>query len=390
MAPEKLDELIRQGESSLLKFKEEPVRPESLAREMVAFANTLGGIILVGVADNGALTGITHWAEIEQRVINTARHSVVPALSPAIEPIVLEGKLICVITIEKGATKPYQTLDGKFLLRIGSTNRQATKEELSRLFQAAGLVHFDISPVEKTGFDDLDPVRLHDYWQSCYQIPYGDLERGEQLNILKNTDILTAWEDQWVASVGGLLLFGRQPQRRLPHSAISFAVFDGNNITDELLDKKELTGTLPELIDQGGALIRLFLPRPSTVNGLQREEQEKIPAKVIREALVNAVCHRDYSLANRKIQVFMYRNRVEIRSPGALPNTLTLEKIRYGNSAARNLFLLKYLDNLRYVDGLGRGIPMILREMGKRAQFETLGELFLLTLTYSRQDRENR
>lgn len=247
---------------------------------------------------------------------------------------------------------------------------------------AREMVAFDISPVEGANFDDLDPARLHDYWQSCYQIPYGDLERGEQFNILRNADILAPLEDAWVVSVGGLLLFGRQPQRRLPHSAISFAVFDGDDITAELLDKKELTGALPELIDQGAALVRLFLPRPSVVQGLRREEQDKIPPKVIREALVNAVCHRDYSLANRKIQIFVYRNRVEIRSPGRLPNTLTLEKIRYGNSAPRNLFLLQYLDNLRYVDGLGRGIPMILKAMGERAQFEEIGELFVLSLTY--------
>lgn len=139
---------------------------------------------------------------------------------------------------------------------------------------------------------------------------------------------------------------------------------------------------LPELNDQGGALIRLFLPRPSTVVDLRRNERDKIPPKVIREALVNAVCHRDYSLTNRKIQVFVYRSRVEIRSPGRLPNTLNLEKIRYGNSAPRNLFILKYLDNLRYVDGLGRGIPMILREMQDRARFEEIGELFVLTLAY--------
>ena len=217
-------------------------------------------------------------------------------------------------------------------------------------------------------------------WQSCYQIPYADLERGEQFNILRNADLLVPLEENWVTSVGGLLLFGRQPQRRLPLSAISFAVFDGDEITADLLDKKELTGTLPELIDQAAALIRLFLPRPSTVTDLRRDERDKIPPKVIREALVNAVCHRDYSLANRKIQVFVYRNRVEIRSPGRLPNTLNLEKIRYGNSAPRNLFILKYLDNLRYIDGLGRSIPMILREMSERAQFEEIGELFVLKL----------
>jgi len=205
VAPEKLDELISQGESGLLEFKEEQVRPESLAREMVAFANTFGGTILIGVADNGTIAGVSDVSAIEQRAINVARHSVIPALNPTIERIVLQGKSVCLITVDKGTAKPYQTLDGKFLIQVGSTNRQATKEELSRLFQAAGLVHFDISPVDRTGFDDLDPARLHDYWQSCYQIPYGDLERGEQLNILKNTDMLTAWENQWVASIGGLL-----------------------------------------------------------------------------------------------------------------------------------------------------------------------------------------
>ena len=101
---------------------------------------------------------------------------------------------------------------------------------------------------------------------------------------------------------------------------------------------------------------------------------------------MNAVCHRDYSLINRKIQIFVYRNRVEIRSPGRLPNTLTLEKIRYGNSAPRNLFVLKYLDNLRYIVGLGQGIPMILREMGKRASFEEIGDLFVLRLAYFQVD----
>lgn len=155
MTPDRLLELIGQGESNSLEFKEEQARPESLAREMVAFANTLG------------------------------------------------------------------------------------------------LVHFDLSLVEGTRADDLDPAKLHDYWQGYYQIPYGDLDRGEQLNILRNADILVPLEEEWAVSVGGLLLFGRQPQRRLPHSALSFAVFDGDEITSKLLDKKELTGVLPESIKPG-------------------------------------------------------------------------------------------------------------------------------------------
>ena len=162
MIYDRILELISQSENTSLEFKEEQVRPESLAREMVAFANTLGGIILIGVADDGALIGVANPAEIAQRVVNVARHNVVPALQPTVEIVTVAGKPVCVVTIEKGTAKPYQTLDGKFLLRVGATNRQATKEELSRLFQAAGLVHFDISPVEGTRIDDLDPARLHD------------------------------------------------------------------------------------------------------------------------------------------------------------------------------------------------------------------------------------
>ena len=137
MIYDRILELINQGESACLEFKEEQVCPESLAREMVAFANILDGIILIGVADDGTLTGITDPAEIAQRVINIVQHNV---------------------------------------------NRQATKEELSRLFQAAGLVHFDISPIEGTRIDDFDPARLYDYWQSCYQIPYVDLVINNQNN----------------------------------------------------------------------------------------------------------------------------------------------------------------------------------------------------------------
>jgi len=124
------------------------------------------------------------------------------------------------------------------------------------------------------------------------------------------------------------------------------------------------------------------LPRASIVKKLKREEQILIPVRVIREALVNAVSHRDYSIINRHTTVYIFSNRIEITSPGKIANTLTLEKIKVGNSAIRNHFLVKYLDNMRYIDGLGRGIPMIIKEMGERAIFEEIGELFRVTFLF--------
>lgn len=258
-----------------------------------------------------------------------------------------------------------------------------TKEELSRLFQQAGLVHFDTAPVADTGIEGIDFRLVDHYYRTYYETAFLDLPEDEQQSLLLNADILTELEGKQVTTVGGLLMFGKQPQRRLPHSAIMFAVFKGNDITDDLADKKEVQGTLPDLIDKTVALLQLFMPNPSTIEGTRRSETILIPLKVLREAVVNAVAHRDYSLSQRKIQVHVFSDRIEITSPGKLANTLTLDKIRYGNSAPRNIFLMKYLDNLRYFDGLGRGIPMMLKLMQDRICFEEIGELFRVTLRFA-------
>jgi len=376
---DKIKEIISQGENRRVEFKSGSVRADSLAVEMSAFANTSGGTILVGVEDNGDITGMER-TDFEEWVSNIARQNIIPALNPVVCTVSTDKRNIGVIEISKGEYKPYQTVDGRYRIRVGSTNRIATKEELSRLFQQAGLVQFDLSPVDGTSLKDLDTNRLHHYWSTYYEIPYQDMEENEQISILINADIITYSEDRLNCTIGGLLIFGKNPQRRLPQSSVMFAVFSGNDITSELLDKKEISGTLSDLIDHTANLVELYIPKPSVISGLKREEITVIPRKVIRESLVNAVCHRDYSIANQKITVYKFSDRFEITSPGNLPNTLTVEKIRYGNSAPRNLFLLKFLDNFRYIDGLGRGIPMMIKEMGERAVFEEIGDRFRVTL----------
>lgn len=380
---ETINALIQQGENSQIEFKSAGIRPENAAREIVAFANTLGGSLLIGVEDDGTITGIE--SSLETWVANISRNNIIPALQLDVQEIDIDSKTVCLITTPKGQDRPYQTQDGKYWLRAGSTNRMATKEELSRLFQQAGLVHFDTSPVGNTDISHIDLKAVDHYYRSYYETNFIDLPEDEQHSLLVNTDILVEHENKWVASVGGLLMFGKQPQRRLPQSSIMFAVFKGDDITDELIDKKEITGTATELIDKTVSLLQLYIPKPSTIEGTQRKEVTHIPPKVLREAVVNAVMHRDYSISHRKTQVHVYSNRIEITSPGTLANTLTLEKIRYGNSAPRNIFLVKFLDNLRYFDGLGRGIPMMLKAMQERIELESIGELFRLTLYFNSQ-----
>lgn len=376
--------LIEQGENSRVEFKSAAVRPDALAREIVAFANAHGGALLIGVEDDGTVTG-SERSDLDEWLANVLRHNVIPALTVDCGKVKIEDATVFAIEVPKGKDRPYQTQDGQYWLRVGSANRTATKEELSRLFQQAGLIHFDISPVSDSAPDSIDHRLVDQYYRTYYEIPFSDLSPPEQETVLLNADILCEFEERHVATVGGLLMFGRDPQRRLPHASVMFAAFKGNAITDELADKKEVAGALPELIDKTVGLIELFLPLASTIEGTRRKEQRLIPAKVVREAVVNAVAHRDYSLSGRKIQVRLFRDRLEIVSPGQLPNTLTLEKIRYGNSAPRNIFLIKYLDNMRYFDGLGRGIPMIIREMAEQVTFTEDGELFKATLRFHAQ-----
>lgn len=383
---EKIQRLLQQDENSGLEFKAVEVRPDSLARELVAFSNTSGGIVLIGVSDDGTISGISARPKLEEWVSNVVRNNIIPAINPVISRVRLAEGDILQIVVAKGKDKPYQTIDGKYWIRVGSTNRMATKEELSRLFQQAGLIHFDIAPLEGVDITFLDEKKLQPYWYNYYSIDYFALEAIEQHRLLQNADIVVSdQQDNTVVSVGGLVIFGKEPQRRLPQSGIVFAVFEGDQLGESLLDKQQITGTLPELIQQTTTKIRLFLPRPSTISGLKRQETPVIPEAVIREALVNAVCHRDYSIATRRITVYLFHDRLEITSPGRLANTLTIEKMLTGNSAIRNPFILRYLDNMKFIDGLGRGVPMIKRMMGERCQYAEEGELLRLTLFYKVQ-----
>ncbi|MCR5622688.1 MAG: hypothetical protein K6G18_12670, partial [Treponema sp.] len=131
------------------------------------------------------------------------------------------------------------------------------------------------------------------------------------------------------------------------------------------------------------SFMRLFTPEPLVVKDSPRRENTlAIPLDVLRETVVNAVAHRDYSILTRKIHIYIYTDRIEVQSPGRLANTLSLEMLPYGNSAPRNIFLVKLLDNMNYIDGLGRGIPLIVRKMGKRAAFSENGEMFCVRLDF--------
>ena len=383
LSEEELLEIINKGENPYIEFKEENIKANDLAAEIVSFANMEGGTIIIGVSDSGIIKGVTI-KDTEEKIMNICRNNCIPNIIPIYQEIFINKDKVSIITIPKGINKPYYTVDNKYYIRVGTTKRIASREELMRLFQASGAVHFDISPVYGTTKQDLNINTIRDYF-----LKYNMFDLYEETDevvdrILINADILTETINKKECTVGGLLIFGKRVENILAQNGISFAHFIGDSITEELIDKKQIVGTLPEIVEQALAVIKNNIKTPSTIVGAVRDEKEVYPSLVLREALVNAVVHRNYSIIGSKIRVLMFSDRIEFHSPGKLPNTVTIDKMKIGVSYSRNPFLVKYMENLRYIDQLGRGIPMIIKNMkelgAKEPELKEIGEEFILTL----------
>ncbi|MEM6317147.1 MAG: RNA-binding domain-containing protein [Bacteroidota bacterium] len=372
--------LISNGENAAVEFKQSAIKPDQLAKEMVAFSNTQGGTILLGIEDSGQLVGVVGNLNYEEWSMNVARNNVVPAIELVCNEYQIQGKRIIALQIPKGKDRPYQTLSGKYLVRIGSTNRQATQPELMRLFQQAGFFHYDLTSVERTSFKDINLTAVDQYF-SRYNIDFSQESEGEKVRLLQNTDILNA---NGKATVGGLTIFGINPQRYLPNASISFAHFQGKNIGDTLIDKQIIDGTLPNQIDRAVAILKNNIQKPSTIKGAKRvDTHQTYEDAVFRELVTNACVHRNYALTGAAIRIFLFANRMEFISPGRLPNTVTIEKLKVGVSFAINPVIVKFMENLRYIDKIGRGLPMVYqaaKSLGKQIEFKEVGEEFRVVL----------
>jgi ATP-dependent DNA helicase RecG len=374
-----LQTLLHQGENNGVEFKSAQVSPDSLAKEIVAFANTLGGSILIGVEDNGTITGVKNSTQVEEWVTNICRQNIIPPIQVEMQ-IEKESNLdVLIIDVPKGKDKPYQTNKNQYLVRVGSTNRIASYQELLRLFQQAGVFHFDATGVAKTTILDLNWSKLDKFFDQ-YGVDFSYESDKERLLI--NTDLMTSSGE---ITIAGLLVFGINPQKYLYNASISFAHFEGTSLDDILLDKQVIEGTLDYQIDACLATIKNNIRDPSVIkDGKTVSTRFLYPDKVFREIIVNACLHRNYTISGSRIRVFLFDDRLEVRSPGRLPNTVTIEKMKNGVSYASNPVLLKFMENLRYIDKLGRGIPMVYQtalKNNKSLNLEEQGEEFVLTLS---------
>ena len=370
-----LAELIRNGENSGVEFKRDDVRPESMAKEVAALLNLEGGHILLGVEDNATVTGLTRDPkQAEEWVMTLCRDHVQPAIIPYWETVPWgESKTVGIITLPADSPdKPYKAKRGAAWLtfvRIGTTSRDATREQEARLYQASHLMRYDIKPVSGTTPESLDHRRIENYFKDILrQDTPTSTDQDAWIKILLNTDILVEDHGKVMTTVGGLLLFGNRPNRYLPHAGITVTAYPGNEKDYATLDEEVIRGPLVSVFSKRGRAVEKgvidravdFVSRNmGTTAWLERGRRRRkktYPEEAIRESIVNAVAHRDYTITVTDIELSLYSDRLEVISPGRLPNTVTVEKMKQGYRAARNELLKDILRDYGYIEHRGMGV----------------------------------
>lgn len=406
MTVEEVLQLIRQGENSGVEFKRDDLRPEQLAKEVVAFANFQGGRLLIGVEDDGSVSGIQR-ADLERWIMDTVfGRTVHPLLLPYYEEVQFEGeKRVAVVTVLPGTAKPYVVRHNQredIYVRVGSTSQLATREQQAALFASGGLLHTELLPVSGSALVDLDRARLADYLGRVLadEVPQDEPAWLDRLCGLGFMAERTAGPP--VCTIAGVVLFAHRPRRLLRQAGLRWMAFSGDDMDYRSLDDTVLDAPLVGLWSIGGngqvfraqpGLIEVFMERAQPflseetaklVENLRRERLWLYPPDAVRECLLNAFAHRDWTRP-AEVEVVRTRNELKVTSPGALQNWMTLSKMLAGQRSARNPIIVEVLRDYGYVDARGMGVrrkivPLVREYTGNEAVFEATDDFLRVTL----------
>ena len=358
MTQEELKDIARCGETTTIQFKEQFTGQKEIAKEMVAFANTLGGRIFFGVKDKtGELIGLSY---DEIQTISRDNEQVRPTIYINTDVIRADGKHFLVCTVAQGKNKPYKNLNGEIWVKQGADKRRITENaEILALFQDSGSYQADAAGVAETSFNDLDRYALNDYLKKVYALDLDILaDKAEQL--LKNIHVLN---HNGIPTLAGYLFFGKHPEYYCPTFMVKAVSFFGNELAGtQYRDTKEIIGNMPQIYEKSMSFLKSNLhnlqEKGASFNTLGKLE---IAEEVLEEVLQNALVHRDL-LRSAPIRIFIFDNRVEIISPGALAGGLTEEDIRNGKTYQRNPYMATFATNALHYRGIGSGIVRILAE----------------------------
>jgi len=377
---------MRRDEQQRVEFKEGFIKTSELAEQIMAFANAEGGTIYLGIADrptphlSGKIQQVTK--SDYDNIHRAARDLLIPpVVGVTAHQIEVQGKIVLPIIVPCTGNL-HQHRNGRILIRRGSENVALVGDALRQALLEREYPSFDDRPVWDAALDDLDPGQLDWYLRRAAQergIPV-DLSLPTEQNLVYLGAVVRD-EERLVPRMAGLLLFGRDPQRFVPQSVVRLARFQGTSPLN-FIDRLDCTGTLPEMIDEAERFVRRNTRLAAKITGFERREVTEYPYPAVREAIANAVAHRDYWRRDVEVRVSIFADRIEVQSPGRLPAPLTLDTLGE-EYALRNRLIAELLFNIRYIERWNTGILRMRRWMREHGLpepvFEEIGQTFRVT-----------
>ena len=382
MDKEQLSEIIRGGENQEVEFKESFRSGQEVSKIICGLANTLGGILFLGVNDRGKVVGVKeNLDKIQQRIANS-NQAISPAPLISVEIHRIEKKNVIAIIVQRAPNGTYYTFQGAIYVRIGSTTKRLEGQTHLEFLRNRQILSFDESYDPLIKIEDLDETKIRNYLKIRGQGNYLDTHTVKDFLI---SNRLASQNKEVKIKNPAIILFGKNPVQFFPQIEIKLVQFSGKEpvkIIAHKLVQEDLVNSIEQSID----FVKSHINKSIKIKGVKREEVYEYPESVIREAIVNAVAHRDY-FSKDSIQIYIFDDRIEITNPGSLPHGLPKEL--FGTiSVQRNPIIYRLLRDMGYVEGLGTGIPRMKNEMrshGLRDPEFRFTETFFRIILYNKK-----
>lgn len=386
----KINDLIKEGESETVEFKPSLSQTDKIMGSISAFSNTKGGTVVIGVTDKGEVHGVDIGKRTIENLANGIKQNIDPMVYPSIRVEKIDDKMVVFIEIEESKQKPVLA-SGRAYKRVGKSNHKRGYEEIRNLALETSKVYWDERICEDASVEDIDEEKVRWFLKEARH------KRG--LDINENSPVEEALLrlkllKEGKPTNGAVLLFGKDPQRRFIQSEVKCIRFKGVSVTGEMVDLRTVDGSVFDQLIEAEKFIfnNIALSAWIEEGKIQRQERWEYPPKAIREALANAISHRDYETTS-KVQVRIFDDRMEFWNPGRLPEGWTVETLRQVHeSIPRNPAIAKQFFWVKYIEEVGTGTNKIIEwciDWGlPEPEFEFTGTSLVVTLWKSKLDEE--
>lgn len=381
-----LKDIIKHPEGKTLEFKRDLSSPEGVLKTIVAFANTAGGTLVVGVENRSHhVRGVADALEVEERLANLISDRILPRLVPEIEILPWRRTQVLTLQVHPSPSRPHyltsEGLERGTYVRVGSTNRRADAELIEELRRYARGEGFDEQPMPGLNSEALDFRAASECFAPVRKLAQRDLE---------TLRIVTQHQGRQVPTVGGMLLFGRDRERHFPDAWIQAGRFRGAE-RSRIVDRAQIHDLPVRAIEEAIAFVHKHALHGAEIGRVRREERWSLPPVAVREAIINAVAHTDYSQRGAPLRVSIFDDRLEIENPGLLPFGLTVEDLPRGVSKLRNRVIGRVFHAIGLIEQWGSGIQRMTsacKDAGLAAPvFEELATRFRVTIATARVRR---